>query len=100
MSHRLQITLEDDQYNALAAESAQSGVSMAELVRQSVEARLGLESGDQRADRFRRALGAAVGVWRDRPDDGLAYQRRVRAPLNERATWGSSAATSSRQQTR
>jgi hypothetical protein len=84
MSRRLQITLEDDQYNALAAESAQTGISMAELVRQAVEARLGLESGEQRASRFRRALGSAVGVWRERPDDGLSYQRRIRAPLADR----------------
>lgn len=95
----MQITLEDDQYNALAAESAQTGVSMAEIVRQSVEARLGLESGDQRADRFRRALNAAVGIWRDRPDDGLAYQRRMRAALPDRATWAPNASTSNRRQT-
>ena len=84
MSHRLQITLDDDQYQSLTAESERTGASMAELVRQAVEARLGLESNEQRAARFRRALGAAAGTWRDRSDDGLAYQRRIRAPLASR----------------
>jgi Ribbon-helix-helix protein, copG family len=84
MSHRLQITLDDDQYESLTAESERTGASMAELVRQAIEARLGLESADQRAARFRRALGAAAGTWRDRTEDGLAYQRRIRAPLADR----------------
>jgi ribbon-helix-helix CopG family protein len=85
MSHRLQITLDDDQYQSLTAESQRTGASMAELVRQAVEASLGLESGEQRAARFRRALGAAAGTWQDRSEDGLAYQRRIRAPLASRA---------------
>jgi Ribbon-helix-helix protein, copG family len=84
MSHRLQITLDDDQYESLTAESERTGASMAELVRQAVEARLGLESTEQRAAKFRRALGTAAGTWHDRTEDGLAYQRRIRAPLADR----------------
>ncbi len=85
MSHRLQITLDDDQYESLASESKRTGASMAELIRQAVEARLGLESSEQRAARFRQALAAAAGSWRDMSEDGLAYQRRIRAPLANRA---------------
>ncbi len=85
MSHRLQITLDDHHYESLMAESERTGASMAELIRQAVEARLGLESADQRAARFRRALGAAAGTWHDRSEDGLAYQLRIRAPLADRS---------------
>jgi hypothetical protein len=38
-----------------------------------------LESGVARGDRFRSALAGAAGLWRDRVDDGLTYQQRVRA---------------------
>lgn len=85
MSHRLQITLDDDQYVSLTAESERTGASMAELIRQAVEARLGLESGEQRAARFRSALSLAAGTWHDRAEDGLEYQRRIRAPLANRS---------------
>jgi Ribbon-helix-helix protein, copG family len=84
MSHRLQITLEDEQYQSLMLESDRTGASMAELIRQAIEARLGIESSEQRAARFRRALGVAAGTWHDRAEDGLAYQRRMRAPLASR----------------
>ena len=84
MSHRMQITLDDAQYVSLTAESERTGASMAELIRQAVEARLGLESGEQRAARFRAALSLAAGTWHDRAENGLEYQRRVRAPLANR----------------
>ena len=84
MSHRLQITLDDEQYVSLTAESERTGASMAELIRQAVEARLGLESGEQRAARFRSALSLAAGTWHDRAENGLEYQHRIRAPLASR----------------
>lgn len=83
MSRRLQITFEPEQYDALVVESRRTGASMAELVRQAVSARLGLDEQD-RAERFRSALAAAAGVWSDRTDDGLEYQRRVREPVARR----------------
>ncbi len=84
MSHRLQITLDDHHYDALVNESERTGASMAELIRQAVELRLGLETADQRAARFRRALGTAAGTWHDRAENGLEYQLRIRAPLASR----------------
>jgi hypothetical protein len=96
MSHRLQVVLDDHQYDALAAESERTGASMAELVRQAVDTRLRLETGEHRAVRFRQALGAAAGTWRDRPDDGLAYQRRIRSGFDDRATWSPAASAASR----
>ena len=85
MSHRMQITLDDEQYVSLTAESERTGASMAELIRQSVQARLGLQSDDQRAARFRSALSVAAGTWHDRAENGLEYQRRIRAPLANRS---------------
>ena len=68
MSHRLQITLEDDQSIALTAEIAQTGISMAELVRQAVEARLALDpaSNGPTVSLAPRLCGGDVT---DRPDD-------------------------------
>ena len=80
----MQITLDDHHYEVLVVESGQSGASIAELIRQSIDARYGLGSADDRSQRFRAALHEAAGVWRDRADDGLAYQRRVRASLAAR----------------
>ena len=85
MSHRMQITLDDEQYEVLTNESERTGASIAELIRQAVEARLGLESGERRAARFRAALSLAAGTWHDRAEDGREYQRRVRAPLANRS---------------
>ena len=85
MSRRIQIPLDDEQYVSLTAESERAGVSMAELIRQAVEARLGRQSGEQRAARFRVALSAAAGTWNRRAEDGLEYQRRIRAPLANRS---------------
>ncbi len=84
MSHRLQITLDDRQYEVLVVESSRTGASIAALVRQTLDARFGLESVDDRNRRFRSAVRGAAGVWSDRVDDGMAYQRRVRAALTTR----------------
>ena len=85
MNHRLQITLDDEQYMSLSAESVRTGVSVADLIRQAVEARVGLRSREQSAARFRAALSSAAGVWHDRDENGLEYQRRVRAPIANRS---------------
>jgi hypothetical protein len=82
MSHRLQVTLEDHQYRTLAAASESSGASIAELVRQAIDARFG--SDKDRSARFIAALSEASGVWADRPDDGRAYQRVARTTLAAR----------------
>ena len=86
MSRRIQITLDDEQYVSLTAESERAGVSIAELIRQAVEVRLGLQREEQRAARFRAALSAAARTWNRRAEDGLEYQRRIRAPLANRSS--------------
>jgi hypothetical protein len=84
MSHRLQVTLDDHQYEALVHERERTGASLAEIVRKAVDRTLGAEHPSTRAEAFRRGLRAAAGVWHDRDEDGVAYQRRVRAGLAER----------------
>lgn len=84
VSHRMQVTLDDAQYERLVAESGRTGASIAELVRQAIDARFGSASALERADRFRRALAEASGVWADRDEDGLAAQHRTRAALRQR----------------
>jgi hypothetical protein len=84
MSHRVQITLDDRQYEALVVESKSSGASIAAVVRQALNARFQLESTDEGKARFRAALTDAAGLWRDRAEDGMEYQRRIRASLQAR----------------
>jgi hypothetical protein len=43
MAHRMQITLDDRQYERLRAEAERTGASIAELVRRAVDARYGAE---------------------------------------------------------
>lgn len=81
----MQITLDDHHYEVLLVESRQSGASIAQLIRQSIDARYALGSVDDRSARFRAALHEAAGVWADRADDGLTYQQRMRASLAARA---------------
>jgi len=80
MSHRLQITLTDDQYRRLQQESARTGVSLAELTRQAVDSAFPpLPPLEQRIKWFREGFGA----WADRDDDSDPYEewRRLRPPL-------------------
>ena len=48
MTHRTQITLEDEQYARLVAESEQSGLSLAELIRRAVDRAYGDRSTAER----------------------------------------------------
>jgi hypothetical protein len=43
MAHRMQITLDDRQYERLRGEAERTGASIAELVRRAVDARYGAE---------------------------------------------------------
>jgi Ribbon-helix-helix protein, copG family len=43
MAHRMQITLDDRQYDRLRAEAERTGASIAELVRRAIDARYGAE---------------------------------------------------------
>ena len=96
MSHRMQITLEDAQYVALSNESERTGASIAELVRQSISEQYRIETAAERSTRFSRALNGAAGVWNSQADDGLEYQRRLRASLQTRPVPEISAASGAR----
>ncbi len=67
------IDLPNDQLAALDAWRAPRGVSRAEAVRRAV-AKL-LDDDEARLD----AMEATRGLWKDRGEDGLAYQERLRA---------------------
>ncbi len=78
MSHRLQITLTDDQYRRLREESDRTGASLAELLRSAVnDVYPPLAPLDQRNKAFR----AAFGAWADRDDDFDALIRQLRPPM-------------------
>ncbi len=81
MSHRLQVTLDDELYVALQAEADRTGASLAEVVRRSVAERLGLLSNDER----RAILRRTAGVWADRAESGVDIQASMRSGLLERA---------------
>ncbi len=77
MSHRLQVTLDDEQYAWLRRRSAETGASLAELVRRSVEeSARGGETGGSEARQA--ALLASAGAWKERDEDGAAYVERSR----------------------
>ena len=80
MSHRLQITLSDDQYQRLQEESARTGASLAELTRKAIESWYPpLPPLEERIKAFREGAGA----WADRDDDSDPYEewRRLRPPM-------------------
>jgi hypothetical protein len=82
MSHRTQITLEDEQYALLRAESARTGLGLAELVRRALDATYG--SSTTAADRKHR-IDLAFGLWIDREDDELeALQASLRPGLGHK----------------
>jgi hypothetical protein len=84
MSHRLQITLTDDQYERLQWESAHTGLSLAELVRQALDTRpVAVLPPVASAEQRRKWADEAAGAWADRDDDSDPYEewRRLRPPL-------------------
>ena len=80
MSHRTQITLTDEQYQRLLAESRSSGLALAELVRRAIERNYATRgSGD-----VLRALEESFGGWPDRPFDGAGYVEGLRRGMARR----------------
>jgi hypothetical protein len=73
--------LNDLQYHQLKNESARTGRSIADLIREAVDEKFKTSS-----DRAWRALLAAHGAWADRDDigTGAEYVERIRQPLGER----------------
>ncbi|WP_239310858.1 MULTISPECIES: ribbon-helix-helix protein, CopG family [unclassified Frankia] len=80
MAHRTQITLADEQYERLRAESRRSGLGLAELVRRAVDR----VYGSSRPEETVRALDASFGSWTGRVDDGASYVEGLRRGMAHR----------------
>ena len=80
MTHRLQVTFDDGLFEALQAEAARSGASLAEVVRRSVAQKLNLLSTDDRLD----ILDRTAGAWGSEKRPGVAFQREQRRGLDAR----------------
>lgn len=72
------VDLTDEQLAALDGWRRAHGVSRAEAIRRAVERLLGDERERQAA------ADAAFGLWRDRAEDGLLVQERLRGEWGER----------------
>lgn len=64
------VELPDDQIEALASLCLSEGISRAEAIRRAISAYVG--------QRRHATVAAAFGIWRDRPLDGLEFQRELR----------------------
>ena len=91
MSHRTQVTLEDEQYERLRAESARTGLGLAELVRRALDETYGSSTVVERERRLDDSFGAwaEVALDSDEPGpldglDGAAYVERLRPGLAAR----------------
>lgn len=80
MTHRTQITLEDEQYARLMAHSAESGRSLAELIRRAVD----VVYPEVTIELRRQALADSFGAWRDRDQDGADYVESLRPGLGHK----------------
>lgn len=79
MSHRTQITLTDHQYSQLKHESLETGLGLAELVRQALtEKYRNLKQPDSKA------IEESFGAWQDRDFDGESYVEALRPGLGYR----------------
>lgn len=76
---RTLIDLPEDQITALAEMGRDEKKSRAALVREGV-ARL---IADYREQRRLAAIDAVFGIWKDKVEDGVEYQRRLRAEWDE-----------------
>jgi len=81
MSHRTQITLQDDQYALLRAESARTGLGLAELVRRALDATYGRSTTV--ADRKLR-IDTAFGLWIDREQELADLEGSLRPGLGHK----------------
>jgi predicted DNA-binding ribbon-helix-helix protein len=79
MTHRTQITLEDEQYARLVAESEQSGLSLAELIRRAVDRAYGDRSTTERLQ----ALDVSFHAW-SVEIDSAEYVHRMRPGLGRK----------------
>lgn len=84
MAHRTHITLADEQYERLRAESRRSGLGLAELVRRAVDHMYGSTLPDDAVC----ALAASFGCWTDLSDDGTIFVEGLRRGMARRLADG------------
>lgn len=70
---RTQIYIDEETYGSLKRESSLKGVSISELIRESVQKKLG-----GRAERIIRATDRVIGLWKDRQFDVDEFVRSAR----------------------
>lgn len=80
MSHRTQITLTNEQYGRLLAESDRTGLPLAELVRRALNQTYGALDPSE----ILFALDESFGSWTDRDFDGSEYVEALRPGLAAR----------------
>jgi len=80
MSHRTQITLEDEQYARLREESARTGLGLAELIRRAIDDAYGACTVAERRQR----LDLSFASWADVELDGATYVEARRRGLGQR----------------
>ena len=67
---RTLVDIPDRQIAELAALSSASKISRAEIIRRAITSYL---------DQHRAGTENAFGIWKESPEDGLAYQERIRS---------------------
>lgn len=67
---RTLVDIPDRQIAELAMISKAEKISRAEIIRRAITSYLERQRGDS---------GEAFGIWKDTPEDGLAYQERIRS---------------------
>jgi hypothetical protein len=80
MSHRTQITLNDEQYERLLQESRRTGLALAELVRRAIDH----SYGSMPAADLMRSLDDSFGSWGNRSFDGQSYVEELRRGMARR----------------
>lgn len=78
--HRTQIMLTDAQHARLKDESARTGRSLAELIRNALDERYAPLSDGER----QRLFDAAYGGWGERTESGAEYVDRIRSGSRRR----------------
>ncbi len=89
MSHRMQITISDEQYNRLRARSQMTGSSIAELVRRQIDvedsgagararARAAIVPSPLTIEEKLAAIGESEGIWKDDGDELYQQWQRMR----------------------
>jgi hypothetical protein len=76
---RAQIYIDEKTYGNLKKESRLKGVSISEIIRESVQTKLG-----SRAEKMIRATDSVCGLWKDRRFDVHEFIRAVR---KDRKVW-------------